>query len=117
MTSKQDLIDIIKKWLEADKELKILTAKSRELRASKKALTTELSKIMKDNDIDCFDVNAGKITRGVRKSKSPLNKKLLLLALSDFFRDSPTHSNVCDELTQFILDKRKVKETDIIKIK
>ena len=117
MTSKQDLIDIIKKWLEVDKELKKLAARSRELRVMKKELTTELSKIMKDNEIDCFDVNAGKITHGVRKTKGPLNKKLLMSALDDYFRDSPTHAGVSEELTQFILSKRQIKETDFIKIK
>lgn len=117
MATKQELIDIIQKWVSADKELKELNAKSRVARATKKALTQELAKIMKDNEIDCFDINAGKITYSNRKTKSGLNKKLLVEALEEYFRESPSHRGLEREITQFILDKRKVKETDVINIK
>ena len=38
---------------------------------------------MKQNEIDCFDINSGKIVYCKNKTKAPLNKKTLLETLEN----------------------------------
>ena len=117
MTNKEELIAIIKRWVDVDREIRELNMKSRVARSQKKELTSELAKIMKENEIDCFDINAGRLTHSVRKTKGSVNKKLLIAALGEYFSDSDTHFGKEDDIAEFILAKRNVKETDVINIR
>ena len=75
MTSKEDLVNIIKQWIEIDDKLKQLKSHAKEYNNKKKALTTSLLEIMKENEIDCFDINSGKIVYCQSKRRASLNKK------------------------------------------
>ena len=60
---------------------------------------------MKTNEIDCVDINNGKILFCKNKVKTPLTKKSLLLSLEKYFSDIPQidHSDV----SKFILENRE----------
>jgi hypothetical protein len=65
---------------------------------------------MRKNEIDCFDVNGGKLIYTKTKVKASLNKTTLVNALVKYFKDDDEQAK---ELSKFLLDSReeKVKET------
>ena len=88
MATKEVLVNTIKEWIDHDNEIKNLQQQIKEHRNKKKSLTDNLLEIMKDNEIDCFDINNGKIIYCKNKVKSPLNKKTLLETLEKYFEAS-----------------------------
>ncbi len=116
-TARQDrerLIDSVKQWIDLDEELKLLRKKARQLRENKKELTSSLVSIMKDNDIDCFDINDGQLIRTTRQVKTPLSKKHLLISLAQYFQNDP---KVVKELGGFIMNSRTSKTKEDIRRK
>ena len=65
---------------------------------------------MKTNEIDCFDINDGKIVYTQNKVKTPLSKKHLMAALLDYYKNDPKSA---EDVSNFIMDSReeKVKES------
>jgi hypothetical protein len=106
---KEQLGNNIKEWIKIDNELRELQKVSKERRERKKQLTNNLVDIMRENEIDCFDVNDGKIVYTKNKVKQTLNKKYLLSTLQNFYNDDPIQAK---QLTEFILNNREeiVKE-------
>ena len=115
MTSKDDLVNIIREWIEIDDKIKTIQNSMKELKNKKKTLTTSLLSIMKQNEIDCFDINSGKIVYCKSKTKAPLNKKTLLETLEKYFdgRDDIDVTAVRD----YVLENRQVKLQENIKRK
>ncbi len=111
---REHLIDNVKKWIDLDEELKTLRKKARQLREEKKDLTSSLVSIMKNNDIDCFDVNDGQLIRTTRQVKTPLSKKHLLTSLAQYFQNDP---KVVKELGGFIMNSRSSKTKEDIRRK
>lgn len=107
---KTQLIDTIKEWISIDNELKELQKASKERRERKKELTNSLVNVMKENEIDCFDVNDGKLIYTKNKVKTSLSKKNLLLALQSYYKDDPNEGK---QVTEFLLASReeKIKES------
>ena len=58
---KELLISAIKEWIEINNKLNQVMKVAKEHRTKKKQLTDNLVAIMKNNEIDCFDINNGKI--------------------------------------------------------
>ena len=88
---------------------------AKEHRIKKKLLTDSLVSIMKTNEIDCFDINNGKIICRTNKIRSPINRQNLSKALEQYFINNPNINTV--EISNFILDSRQVKETNSLVIK
>ena len=84
---KEQLIGNIKEWLQIENELKELRKAAKERRERKKELTSSLVDIMKVNDIDCFDVNGGKLMYSQNKVKAPINKKTLVATLQNYYKN------------------------------
>jgi len=109
MNDKQQLINNVKSWIQLDTEIKELQKLIKEKRKEKKNYTESLVSIMRNNEIDCFDIKDGKLIYTKKKVKAPLSKKHLLLSLSNYFKDN---KDLITELSEFILDSReeKIKE-------
>ncbi len=109
-----ELIQNIKEWIKLDTEISKLKAEVKLRDTKKKALTTSLVTIMKNNKIDCFDMTGGALVYKQEKKKKPLTGKTLLTALNKYYKDEP---DVAKELTKYILDNREieVKETVVMK--
>ena len=86
MSSKEELIALIKEWIACDNKLKQLQKSAKEIRIEKKKLTESLVNVMKDNEIDCFDINDGKLVYKQNKVKTPLSKKHLMTALLTYYK-------------------------------
>lgn len=113
--SKAELINIIKNWKQLDDELKAIQKEIKERKNKKKNLTEQLVKIMRSNDIDCFDINNGKLLYTQSKQKSSINRTYLLEVMSKYFQDD--NSIEIDKVTDYILENRQVKIKEGIRCK
>ena len=112
---KEILIGVLKDWVEVNTELVQIQKSAKKLREKKKTLTDKLTEIMKSNEIDCFDINNGKIMCRTSKVKSPINKQSLVSALEEYFSNSPNVDTM--DISDFILNKRTIRETSSLIIK
>ena len=83
-------------------EIKNLQKSIKEIREKKKELTKNLIDVMKNHEIDCFDINDGKLLYTKNKVKTPLNKNNLMIALEKYFENESVN---VEDVTNFILDK------------
>lgn len=110
--TKEQLITNVKEWLALEEEIKNMQKQMREKRNRKKELNEILIKIMKTNDIECFDTSNGKLLHVVNKSKKPLTKKFLISTLENYYQNDIEKAK---ELSEFILNNRNESITETIK--
>jgi hypothetical protein len=115
MTTKEVLINKVKEWITHDDEIKTLQKQIKVHRTEKKALTDSLVDIMKTNEIDCFDINDGKLVFCKNKVKTPLNKKTLFASLEKYFANIPEIN--AGAVSEFILENRETQIKENIKRK
>ena len=110
MDTKQELVSHIRNWIQIDNEISDLQKRIKTYREDKKKLTESLVNVMKTNEIDCFDINDGKLIYSKSKVKKPINKKTLLSALDNYFKED---SEMAKQLSEHILNSREetVKES------
>lgn len=114
MATKDDVVNCIKQWMTVERELKVLQKEVKARREQKKTAAEALVAIMKENDIDCFDISEGKIIHTQNKSRAPLSKQHLLTSLSQYFSETEVDT---EALGKFILESRAVKMKDDIRHK
>jgi hypothetical protein len=85
----------------------------KELKKNKTGLSNELKTIMKNKDLDCIDVNDGKILYTTTEVKKGINKKYLADILTKYFDDN----HRADEICKFILENREFSVKENIKLK
>tara|TARA_B100001540_G_C15568521_1_gene533804 strand:+ start:219 stop:578 length:360 start_codon:yes stop_codon:yes gene_type:complete len=106
MNTKEELVTNIKQWLQLENEIKLLQKELKTRKDKRKEISSLLVNVMKENEIDCFDVSEGKILYTKNKTKSSISKQFLMDTLKQYF---PEDSNIDpDEVGQFILDNRKI---------
>ena len=110
METKEQLVSNIKDWIKIDNEITQLKTDIKERNNKKKQLTEGLVSVMKNNAIDCFDINGGALVYKKNKVKKPINGKTLLNALQNYYKDD---AQKAAELTKHVLDNREeqIKET------
>lgn len=108
--SKEQLVNNIKEWIKYDNEIAQLREQIKEKTNAKKQMTTNLVSVMKQNAIDCFDINDGSLIYKKTKVKKPINSKTLLTALQTYYKETP---NIAEDLTKHIMENREeqIKET------
>ena len=113
--TKENLIGLIKQWMQIDTELKELAKEAKIRRDKKKILSSNLVDIMKSNEIECFDINNGKLLFTQNKVKGTLNKEYLFSIISKYFeKDKSVNPEI---VTKFILDNRDIKIKEGIRCK
>lgn len=110
-SEKQALIDIVKSWVTIDNQIRALNRKMRELKNEKKIQNEKMITIMKANDIDNFDLKDGVIRYKKETKREPLSQKRLLEILS---KHPQLGEEQAKHLNQFVFDRRKVTEKDVI---
>ena len=113
--NKDTLTSNIKLWISLDREMNALQKELKERRKRKADLSRLLIEIMRKNEIDCVDINDGKLICSKQNTKSTLNKKKLVDVLGKYFANKvnvPT-----EEIAQFILDSRDIKTKDELRLK
>ena len=108
--TKDQLVKHVKGWIQMDNEIKEFQKEIKERKDKKKEITDKLLHIMKDNEIDCFDINGGQLIYSKTKVKAPLNKNNLMSALLSFYQEDATQA---EKLSTFLMETReeKIKES------
>ena len=106
MNTKEELVTHIKQWLQLENEIKLLQKEIKTRKDKRKELSGVLVNVMKENEIDCFDVSEGKILYTKNKKKSSISKQFLMETLKQYFSENPNINS--DDVGQFILDNRKI---------
>jgi hypothetical protein len=116
LSTKDELIINIKEWIKIDTEINKLKAEVKEKTGKQKELTNALVNVMKNNSIDCFDINGGSLVYKKRKTRKTITGKFLLAQLEEYYKDKP---EVAKEITNKVLENREevVKEEIKRKIK
>lgn len=113
-SSKDELIMTIKEWIKMDNDITKLKAEIKEKTHKKKELTTSLVNVMKNNSIDCFDINGGALVYKQKKSRKTISGKFLLTQLEEYYKDSP---ELAKEIAKKVLENRIEVVKDEIKRK
>lgn len=110
METKEELIKVVKEWVIMDNEIRNYQQKVKEMKSKQKNVSQQLMLTMKQNEIECFDINNGSLVYKKNKVKKPINKNTLYSILNDYFKGNAEH---VDELGKFIMDNRQevIKET------
>ena len=108
--TKEDLIHSIKEWIRLDNEITRMNKDVKELKIKQKNITQTLVSVMKTNSLDCFDINGGRILYKKSKIKKPINAKMLISTLKNYYADNPS---IAEDVTKFVLSNREdvIKET------
>ena len=114
MNAKDELILNIKEWIKMDTEITKLKADIKAKTNKKKQLNDSLVNIMKNNSIDCFDINGGSLVYKQKKTRKTISPKFLLAQLEEYYSDKP---EVAKELIKKVLDNREEVVKDEIKRK
>ena len=116
METKEQLVKTIREWVKIDNEIKFLQKQILERKNNKKEISEILIDTMKQNEIDCFDINDGQICYSKKTIKKPITKKILMETLSKYFDGDLIKAS---QLNEFIIESREeeVKETIVRKIK
>lgn len=116
MATKEQLIGNIKEWINYDNDIKHLQKEIKMRKEKQKKLTEIIVKVMKAKEIDCFDLNDGKLIFSQNKTKGTINKQHIFNCLEKYFKDN-ADENMVSDLTNFILDNREVKIKETIRRK
>jgi len=114
LSTKEELITNIKEWIKTDNEITKLKADVKDRTNKRKILTESLVNIMKDNSIDCFDINGGALIYKQKKTRKTISGKYLLAQLEEFYKEQP---EIAKEITKKVLDNREEVVKDEIKRK
>lgn len=115
MSNNELLINTIKEWVKVDNELRTIKKEENIRKENKKQLSVKLIEIMKNNKIDCVDINNGQLCYNQQNVKKPLTKKNLMGILSKYYKGNELKAN---ELKDFILNNREetIRETIVRKV-
>jgi hypothetical protein len=111
---KDELITTIKEWIKMDNDITKLKSEIKEKTHKKTELTTSLINIMKNNSIDCFDINGGALVYKQKKSRKTISGKFLLTQLEEYYKDNP---DLAKDIAKKVLDNRIEVVKDEIKRK
>lgn len=114
-SNKEILVSTIKEWVDCERNIKDLQRQMKEFKDKKKILNNTLIDVMKNNEIDCFDINGGKILHKTAKVRAPVSKEYLYKVLSDYFGDTPSID--CNQINELVFTNRPVKERHSIVMK
>jgi 5'-3' exonuclease len=113
--TKEQLVNIIKEWVKMDNEIRKLQSEIILRKKEKAKMSTQLIDVMKNNEIDCFELKDGQLLYSKKNIKKPITKKVLLNILNKYYNGDYMKAS---EVNDFILNNREeiVQEVIIHKI-
>jgi hypothetical protein len=112
--TKEQLKDHLRQWVRVENEISTLSAEIKKRKLIHQQLSASLLRVMKQNEIDCFDIANGRIVYSKTKTRAPLNNGQLKYALTTYYKDDVEKAN---SLTEFLLASRVEKTRESIKMK
>jgi hypothetical protein len=115
MDTKEYLIQCVKKWVKIDNEIRHLKKEQNLRTQEKKKVSNDLMNIMRQNEIDCFDLKDGQLMYSKKNVKKPITQKTLMSILSTYFEGDSLKAS---DLNQFIMENReeRVEEKIVRKV-
>ena len=116
MENKEQLVKVIREWVKLDNDMKVLKTEMSKRKKEKDLLSVRLIETMKQNQIDEFDINDGRIMYNKKTVKKPITKKMLLNILTTYYNED---GEKAVEVNNYILDHREdvLKETIMRKLR
>jgi hypothetical protein len=112
--TKEQLKDHLRQWVRVENEISTLSAEIKKRKLIHQQLSASLLSVMRQNEIDCFDVANGRIVYSKTKIRAPLSNGQLKSALTTYYKDDVEKAN---NLTEFLLSSRVEKTRESIKMK
>lgn len=112
--TKDQLKEYLRQWVRIENEISTLSAEIKKRKLIHQKISSSLLKVMRDSEIDCFDIANGRIVYSKTKMRAPLNNGQIKTALSKYYKDEPEKAN---SLTEFLLASRVEKTKETIKMK
>jgi len=112
--NKEELISIIKDWIEIEKEITKINSELKQKKTTKKELNEKIIILMKQHHVDALNMSGGSILYKKTTGKKSLNKQTMIDILGKYFKDKEVN---VEELTKYMFDNREEKITESIKMK
>ena len=112
--TKDQLKDYLRQWVRVENEIGTLNAEIKKRKLLHQQLSTSLLSVMRQNEIDCFDLANGRIVYSKTKTRAPLNNGQIKTALTTYYKDDAEKAT---NLTQFLLAARVERTRESIKMK
>lgn len=112
--TKDQLKEYLRQWVRVENEIGTLSAEIKKRKLIHQQLSASLLNVMRQNEIDCFDLANGRIVYSKTKIKAPLNNGQLKSALTTYYKDD---ADKAANLTEFLLSSRVEKTRESIKMK
>jgi hypothetical protein len=112
--TKDQLKDYLRQWVRVENEISTLNAEIKKRKLLHQQLSTSLLNVMRQSEIDCFDLANGRIVYSKTKIRAPLNNGQLKSALTTYYKDDAEKAK---SLAEFLLASRVEKTRESIKMK
>ena len=112
--TQDQLKDYLRQWVRVENEIGTLNAEIKKRKLLHQQLSTSLLSVMRQNEIDCFDLANGRIVYSKTKTRAPLNNGQIKTALTTYYKDDAEKAT---NLTQFLLAARVERTRESIKMK
>jgi hypothetical protein len=112
--TKDQLKEYLRQWVRVENEIGTLSAEIKKRKLIHQQLSASLLSVMRQNEIDCFDLANGRIVYSKTKIKAPLNNGQIKSALTSYYKDD---ADKAASLTEFLLSSRVEKTRESIKMK
>jgi DUF917 family protein len=112
--TKDQVKEYLRQWVRVENEIGTLQAEIKKRKLLHQQLSASLLSVMRQNEIDCFDLANGRVVYSKTKIRAPLNNGQLKTALTKYYKDDTEKVN---SLTEFLLASRVEKTRESIKMK
>jgi len=111
---KAKLVSSIKEYVSFDRQIKERQNEIKLLKQRQKEVSTNLMEVMRSKDIDCFEINNGRILYKKSKTKKAISVGFLKEVLDKYFNGN---QEKVDDLGKYILNNRVEVEKETIMLK
>jgi hypothetical protein len=111
METKEHLINSIKDWVKIDNEIRNLQSEVNKRKTEKKKISTMLISVMRENQIDCFDINDGQIVYTKKNTKKPITKTSLFNILMEYCQGNTEKAK---DMNDYIMENREDSVKELI---
>lgn len=112
--AKEQLVKSIKEYVSYEHLIKERQNEIKRLKIKQKEISANLMNVMRSNEIDCFDINDGRIVYRKSKTKKAISKNFLKEVLDKYFNGD---QHKVDDLGKFIMENRVIVERESICLK
>jgi hypothetical protein len=101
----------VREWVRLDNEIRALNKEIASRRLEKKAISGDLITVMRNNQLDEFDIKDGQLMYVKKNVKKPITQKQLLTILSSYYKNEEK----AEEVNTYILENREEVVKECIK--